>query len=335
MILLDPTAAKTEGDQFPKSTPDGVGHVVNYYDGRDFPTNVKGISGIPDGKLKNTDSDHDIAGATNRNVNDQFPNETSIQSHSEIPGWYTENRLDQDISDFMTNKEGHQVNQASQPAPSNREVVNTPKTREEQVRGPFDRALLDTIETGMKAGADTSREGRRSGGDLSRESKGFGEDSKRQLQHPSISKDSLNHSGKVGAQVLKRMAREAKSDLGHVAETSRGGVKHAVDLAVGGAQNVGAMTSRGAKHLGGDVQRELKNAKGDISHATTQAGDRIAKVTKKAEAAVSKQTRTEIGNGKKLISNTGKKAESTFNRAKDVVSPQLNQGAKSIKSLFN
>ena len=271
-IMLDPTAAHFAGDQYPKEVPTRVNHAINYDDNHRLAGDVS-KGGKP------------IENAENRNIG--LGHNSDAGAHTSIHSFWTENRAEQDIGEFLSKKENRQKESlvaSSNPSPKSRERVNAPVASKDRWLDESGRAIGDVISTGRKAADDSARQGNRVVNDLSREAGGLGGHFNNAIANPGRAAVAGRDRILAGALHARDMAASGKKSAGKVIST---GSKNAGSAISSGAKSAGGVISTGAKTAGGIVSTGAKNAGGAISSGAKSAGGYLSTGAKSAGGVVS------------------------------------------------
>ena len=286
-IMLDPTAAHFAGDQYPKEVPPRVNHAINYDD------NHRLAGGLTKGgePIKNAD-----------NVNIGLGHNTDVGAHTSIQKFWTENRAEQDIGEFLSKKDNRpkeSLQANTTPAPKSRKTLSAPVDRKNQWVDESGRAVGDVIRTGRIGVDDLTRQKSRLEKDLVREADGLNDHFRDAVANPGNAAVAGRDRVLAGALHARDMAASGRKSIGNAISSGR---KSAETVISSGAMAAGSAISTNAKNAGGVISREAKSAGGYLSNGGKSAGGMVSSGAKTTGGAISREAKSAGG----YVSNRGK-----------------------------
>jgi hypothetical protein len=287
-VLLDATAAKPMGDQFPTKKPEGVDHLYNFIDGHSFDetdlnTNHEWMG------WENTDSDHNIEGAENVTIlNSGHVGIVDDFLDTEYGGVRDDYKKENGLSDVPENERGQRTRETEQP----------PVQDDERVLSQIDKALDDSF-----------REvGRWSQGEISLDPRNRLKDMEGLPEH-------WGGMGERGAEHLGGLGERAGGSAKRVYDDFRSDPQ-------GAAKRAARWTQNEAEHLGGHYQRMGQKygehwggmlEKG-VDHAITSGGKTLNDKVVKPTGEELRRAREKAGQS---LSDTEQKVGGSLSEARD------------------
>lgn len=309
-IMLDPTAAHFAGDQYPKTIPSRVNHAINYDDNHRLAGDI-------------SDGGHPIENADNRNIG--LGHHTDVGAHTSIEKFWTDNRAEQDIGEFLAKKDNRQ-DETLQPSPApsakSRQTVRAPVASNDRWLDESERTVGGIIRGGRKAMDDARQQAARAGADISREGGEFREHVSDAIADPLRAARSGGKRISAGASHARDMAGSGLESAGRAVSS---GWKSSGIIVSSGAKSAGHAVSTRVKNAGGVISSGAKSAGGYVSTGAKSAGGVISSGAKNAGGVISSGAKSSGG----YISTGAKSAGGIVSSGAKNTGGYISSGAKS------